>query len=108
MKELEEQKKQREMELEQELNHIKMNLEQHMQQAEQERLKAEQLLNEQMEEQRKLTDEEKTKREHLVSLFFMIHLVFYLKHVFMLAVNFIRIIPKLLKYRLMYKIHVYK
>lgn len=66
MKELEDQKKQRERELEGELNNIKMSLEKHVQQAEEERLKAEQLLNEQVEELRKLTDEEKVKREQLV------------------------------------------
>ncbi|KAL0880862.1 hypothetical protein ABMA27_002045 [Loxostege sticticalis] len=66
LKELEELKQQREKELEQELTDIRKDLELKVQTAEQNRLKAEQLLNEQMEERKKLTDEEKVKREQLM------------------------------------------
>ncbi|KAJ8721514.1 hypothetical protein PYW07_002289 [Mythimna separata] len=67
LKEIEEQRILRETELKQELDNIKKNLEDKVHQTEQEKLKAEQLLNEQMEHMKKLSNEEKIKVDQLMS-----------------------------------------
>ncbi|CAG4975581.1 unnamed protein product [Parnassius apollo] len=66
LKELEDQKKSRELELLEELNELKKNLESKMEQAEQQKLQVEQVLNNQMEQMKKVNDEEKLKMEKLV------------------------------------------
>ncbi|CAK1601042.1 unnamed protein product [Parnassius mnemosyne] len=66
LKEFEVQKKSRELELLQELNELKKNLESKMEQTEQQKLQVEQVLNNQMEQMKKVSDEEKLKMEKLV------------------------------------------
>ncbi|CAH2076370.1 unnamed protein product, partial [Iphiclides podalirius] len=67
LRELEEQKKSRELELLQELNELKKNLEAKMEQTEQQKSEIEQVLNNQMEQMRKVNDEEKVKMEKLIN-----------------------------------------
>ncbi|KAJ8730803.1 hypothetical protein PYW08_002216 [Mythimna loreyi] len=67
LKEIEEQRILRETELKQELDNIKKNLEDKVHQTEQEKLKAEKLLNEQMEHMKKLSNEEKIKVDQLMT-----------------------------------------
>lgn len=66
IKKIEEQKKQRITELKKELDSVIDNLQDRVLQSEQEKLKTERLLNEQMERMKKLSDEEKMKIEVLM------------------------------------------
>uniref|UniRef100_A0A2A4J7C8 E3 ubiquitin-protein ligase CHFR n=1 Tax=Heliothis virescens TaxID=7102 RepID=A0A2A4J7C8_HELVI len=66
LKEIEEQRIQREHALKQELNNIKKNLEDKVQQTEQDKLKAEKMLNEQMEHMKKVSNEDKIAMQKLM------------------------------------------